>query len=295
MKKYLLFIFFSVSVNSLFSQTNFRFADSTAQWNVLGNQNGMWCNCIYYYTNSYTVSKDTTVLNIACQKISDGSFIWRDSIGKVFRISSFDTAQRMMYDFSKNKNDTFSLTCPGGNCFGIVCKVDSVDTVTLGGKLRKRMFITYNNDSWKPDVWIDGIGSTQSHFLDPGIDHTIIDGDSYILLCFSEKDSLLYHDPYVSSCYEDTVIYLGIKVEGSVTTYFLIPNPASSFLTIQSENNFPEQTAFQLFDLTGRMVLQKQLTEKNTQLDVSGMSKGMYLYNISSSNQKLGSGKLVVE
>lgn len=75
---------------------------------------------------------------------------------------------------------------------------------------------------------------------------------------------------------------------------FVLPNPATSFISIQSETNFSEQTNFRLFDVTGRIVLQKQLTEKLTQLDVSAVSKGMYLYTVSSATLKISSGKLVI-
>ena len=172
------------------------------------------------------------------------------------------------------------------------CYVCSVDTVNWG-RPRKRMFLGIagiGSCNFPSMTAVDGIGMIRAHLLYPELENCIVDGDYYELLCFTENNNLLYHDTNYTTCLVITNGIDEIKFQPK-----MFPNPTTSFLTIQSENNFPEQTAFQLFDITGRMVLQKQLTQKNTQLDVSGMSKGMYLYNIFSSKQKLGSGKLVIQ
>jgi hypothetical protein len=75
----------------------------------------------------------------------------------------------------------------------------------------------------------------------------------------------------------------------------VFPNPASTWLIIQSENTFPAQTSFQLFDLSGRMVLQEELKDKSSRIELSDVSKGMYLYSVVSDREKVGAGKLVVE
>jgi len=88
----------------------------------------------------------------------------------------------------------------------------------------------------------------------------------------------------------------------SVTAIFEItiqvgisPNPATGFITIQSESNLPPQTTFQLYDITGRMVLQKQLSGEKTTLPLNEISKGLYVYTVTSLEKKMGSGKLVVQ
>jgi hypothetical protein len=78
-------------------------------------------------------------------------------------------------------------------------------------------------------------------------------------------------------------------------TIHAFPNPAISSLTIQSENTFPPQTTFQLFDLRGRMVLQQELSAKTTRVELVDVSSGMYLYNVVEGKEKVGSGKVVVE
>ncbi|MES2620547.1 MAG: T9SS type A sorting domain-containing protein [Bacteroidota bacterium] len=73
------------------------------------------------------------------------------------------------------------------------------------------------------------------------------------------------------------------------------PNPATTSVTLQLEQTPSSSTTFQLFDVTGRMILQKSLTETTNRVELSGVSKGMYLYNVVSDKERLGAGKVVVE
>ncbi|MES2620546.1 MAG: T9SS type A sorting domain-containing protein [Bacteroidota bacterium] len=73
------------------------------------------------------------------------------------------------------------------------------------------------------------------------------------------------------------------------------PNPATTSVTLQLEQTPSSSTTFQLFDVTGRMILQKSLTETTNRVELSGVSKGMYLYNVQSDKERLGAGKLIVE
>jgi hypothetical protein len=75
----------------------------------------------------------------------------------------------------------------------------------------------------------------------------------------------------------------------------LSPNPATAALTIQREYAFPPQTSFQLFDLSGRMVLQQELRGKSNRIELNEVSRGMYVYSVITEREKVGAGKLVVE
>jgi uncharacterized delta-60 repeat protein len=86
-----------------------------------------------------------------------------------------------------------------------------------------------------------------------------------------------------------------VKVKGLVP----FPNPATTTLSLQSENSFPPLTTFQLFDITGRMVLQQELSGNTNRIDVSAVSRGMYLYNVlrqaQHDTERLGAGKVIIE
>lgn len=276
------------------AQTNFRFADSTAQWNVLTYQNGMWCNCISYHTTVHHIEGDTLLNGLQFQRVTGGQFVRKDSVGKVFYRNSVDSIESVLYDFSKIAGDTFSIgdvNNPHG--LSIHCRVDSADSVSLNGWMRKRMYITYNSDSWKPDVWIYNLGSLHSHFLSPGIDHSIIDGDWYELLCFFEDSSQLYHDNKYGTCMEDTVIWMGVKDIDE--DWFKVFVSADKTVTVQSEMPYDGTSNLQLYDLTGRLLLQKELTEQTTRINLGDVAAGVYVYSIQSDKQKIKTGKLLIE
>src|SRR4051812_47225617 len=86
------------------SQSDFRFADSTAQWNVLGTTSA-WCLCLNYGTEHFAVAGDTVIGNKQFQNLQT-AFIRKDSTGKVYKHNSHDTIEYLIYDFSKQAGDT---------------------------------------------------------------------------------------------------------------------------------------------------------------------------------------------
>ena len=85
------------------------------------------------------------------------------------------------------------------------------------------------------------------------------------------------------------VYYFGSK------TFVLFPNPVQRFqpLTVLS-NNFSANTLI-VYDITGRKVLQKELTNLNENVTVSQLAKGIYIVALFNNNKKLFTGKLIIE
>ena len=205
MKHTLLTLFSIISVITATAQS-LRFADTTAQWYMGRTDNPIWCNgCYSYSTEHFTITGDTIVNSRTYQKLGTISIpvLLRDSAHRVYRY--YDDREVIVYDFNYAAGDTFSL----GNLFGnasmnVFCHVDSVDTVHLLYP-RKRMYLTYNNQSFFQDIWIEGIGSLHSNFLSPGLEQMAFDMPSYDTRCFIEDDSLLIHTDSVNTvCLFDT-------------------------------------------------------------------------------------------
>lgn len=292
-------LFFLLFLPALKAQTDFRFADSTAQWNVLTTTFLMMGPYDYYYsTQSYYVEKDTFFNNHAYQKIypsnSGRTFLRKDSVSRVYLFNTWDTAEYLLYDFSQQSSDTILLAVDKWRSG--YCIVDSVDSVNIIYP-RKRMFVTYHFDASGPDIWIDGIGSLNSNFLGLSDGLVCCDGPGYSLLCFYEKDSLLFHDSSLTaSCFLDSSTYNSVEQVNEKIAVRINPNPSSAdYVIIQSETSLPEQTNFQLFDVTGRMILQRPLFDKVSHVELDGVSKGLFLYAIASNGQKISSGKLAVQ
>jgi hypothetical protein len=127
----------------------------------------------------------------------------RDSAQRVYRY--YEGRELVIYDFNYAAGDTFSLENLFGNAsMNVFCHIDSVDTVHLLHP-RKRMYLTYNNQSFFQDVWIEGIGSLHSNFLSPGLEQMGFDMPTYHTRCFYEQDSLLVHTDSVNlACQFDT-------------------------------------------------------------------------------------------
>ncbi len=268
------------------AQINFRFADSTAQWHVW--EHGHNVDNIHIYS----VKGDTVIGGLNYQIIGDprwNSFFHRDSLNHIYML---DWAQPLVFDFSKQAGDT--IRDLNLSLCGIV---DSVDSVLIG-HYRKRMFVfwgDYCSSDGIIDVWVDGIGSMSGNTLFPypppfgQQDPTIFE-----LVCFSENNQTIYHHPN-RDCFGNPIPTGISEIRNSQSAIRIAPNPATTNITLQLQQTHATSTTFQLFDITGRMILQKPLTETTNRIELSGVSKGMYLYNVVSDKERLGAGKLIVE
>lgn len=72
----------------------------------------------------------------------------------------------------------------------------------------------------------------------------------------------------------------------------IYPNPANSFITVESSSTIIS-SIFRLIDITGKEVLSRQINSSYTQIDIQGLSKGIYFYQITNKKDYY-SGKLVV-
>ena len=280
-----------------FTQSDFRFADSTAQWNILEHQFGWFP--IYpdlYTTYIYQAKKDTVVNSISYQAISGDGILYllrKDSFSRIYQYYT-DTSEYFLYDFGKTTGDTIhQLNHTWIQAYAAI--VDSVDSVYIG-HWRKRMYVTVG---WEGgfvignDVWIDGIGSVSSHLLHPSSEQLVVDGPEWSLLCYFENASLLYHDDFYDTCTYNSPLSVN-EVENNFRLN-LSPNPATTQITLQSENNFPSSATFQLFDVGGQLVLQQALIDKTNLISLAVLSKGMYLYRMISPGHPSASGKLAIE
>ncbi len=99
----------------------------------------------------------------------------------------------------------------------------------------------------------------------------------------------------------DCGLFTGIKeyFPPNNATVSVYPNPASNYLTISytSNHNLAVKPKAIIYNLQGQ-VLQEVVLQSNSgqeQISVAGYPSGMYLYQVVSGGQVLGSGKLVVE
>lgn len=292
MGKRLLFVIavlFSVQLTN--AQNNWRFADSTSQWNVME-----WTEMMsMVITNVNQVVGDTIISGKEYQTIINSYynpqkiFIRRDSIARVYRL--FPDSEALIYNFSLNAGDTIPLYCHvlGHYINGII---DSVDSITLG-KIRKRQFV-HVDEIDAEQIWVDGIGSLTSDFANPAGLVWMVDGPRSTTICFFEHDSLLYHDTTYSSCFVDSLPGEIKALRGGHIN--ISPNPVvSSYLNIEIDGFAEGEYKCQFFDVTGKAILQRNLVAGTNKLLLNGIAPGMYLYHIQNKEGLTTSGKLIVE
>jgi PKD repeat protein len=76
----------------------------------------------------------------------------------------------------------------------------------------------------------------------------------------------------------------------------LYPNPTSEKAIVKIDGIASLGTLhFELYDVTGRMVKQTQLTQQETEITNDGLAAGMYLYKVYSNADLLAAGRLIIK
>lgn len=60
----------------------------------------------------------------------------------------------------------------------------------------------------------------------------------------------------------------------------IYPNPASSILNIESKKEMRKPLKAQLYDITGRLVMEKTAYQNNFKIDISSLQKGVYTFKL---------------
>ncbi len=77
-------------------------------------------------------------------------------------------------------------------------------------------------------------------------------------------------------------------------TMNVYPNPASGMVTITVDADLAIPCNMQLTDATGRMVLQQQVSDKTTKIDISGIASGCYNIQLISTNNAINAKANVI-
>jgi hypothetical protein len=91
-----------------------------------------------------------------------------------------------------------------------------------------------------------------------------------------------------------TVIYItsidAIQAINPQPSFFLTPNPATNTLYLQST----QAGSLEITDLTGRILLQSQITNHQSQIDINSLDVGVYVYRFLTNDGAATQGKLVI-
>ncbi|TND10385.1 MAG: peptidase C10 streptopain [Bacteroidetes bacterium] len=91
---------------------------------------------------------------------------------------------------------------------------------------------------------------------------------------------------------QDSMITTGVKTYGANGLH-VYPNPANDFITIESSEYVDAQ--LQLFDATGRLVLEGNMNSGRTMLSTSELGKGMYLLLVKENGSVVAQHRLIIQ
>ena len=198
----------------------------------------------------------------------------REENSKWLFVPKDNTEEFLLYDFNINSGDTVSIQNPWAGDIDLI--VFSADTVELSGSKHTQYKMGIHDPlSGNPMImesWISGIGSTNGLFYS-GFSYVDI---GYDLLCFHEKDDLIYSKSQDGLC---GCIKVGIDDKSQTSSIIAYPNPAGDCLYINKDK---DQTVT-IENLSGVEFIRTTANE----IDISFLPDGIYLVNLHNENNSI--------
>jgi len=95
----------------------------------------------------------------------------------------------------------------------------------------------------------------------------------------------------VEQAYE--ISSVGIKETALNISLRVFPNPTSDYLTLKVQDYNNEALSYSLLDEQGKLVLNDQITNQDTQVAMSTLARGAYFINVLQANKKIQTFKII--
>ena len=95
----------------------------------------------------------------------------------------------------------------------------------------------------------------------------------------------------VEQAYE--ISSVGIKETALNISLSIFPNPTSDYLTIKVEDYNNEALSYNLINEQGKLVMNEQITNQDTQVAMSSLARGAYFINVLQANKKIQTFKII--
>jgi hypothetical protein len=299
MKKQLFILFpFLMSFLANFSQSNVYhpFPESNAIWTqtctaywgaTCPNGNPQLRDDNYSYhlqgdtiINGYTYHKvyRTGTSHLYCAGGSN-YHVWSSYINLYSGAYRQDITQKKVYQFSfGNETVLYNFNAVVGTTLSQGCAtVTSIDSILIGATYRKRFNLSSNYSI------IEGVGSTSGLF---GSICQFFESNC-TLKCFIQNGSTLYPDT-INACQIQTSVHELKKAP----KYSISPNPSSGIYNIYGLIN---ESVFEVFDVNGKSIYKKTISENSASIDLTKNNKGVYYYRIMDAKGNSTQGILALE
>jgi len=281
--------------------------------------------CQYDFENNYGCYNDYLWIDT----ISDTNNIWQIGVPqKTIFNSAYSLSNAIITDTINPYpvNDTSSFIYVNiAECMGSPCS--GVNLISGQYKVNSDSLNDFGTIWFSPDngqLWIDLLNDTvYQQYIFWNNDKPVFTGTSTVWNYFEVHvtnlglifniepgDTVLYRFTFISDSiqtnheglmFDDIRLYetCGSIRENSLTSFSstLFPNPAHNSATIKFENPTHAIFNLQVFDITGRMVIeQTNIRSNRTELNTRNFPPGIYHYRLLAEKEKLqSSGKFVVE
>lgn len=176
----------------------------------------------------------------------------------------------------------------------------SMDSIYIEGDFPFLPIITY-----EPKVSINTLINDTSSWKEISGYFTALGDEEFMLIGnFEEQgsvDTLLFDenvnnkvayyfvdDVYVFEC--DSTLGL---IEGKKEKIKIYPNPAQDYVRVDLPKNI-NQASLYIYNLTGQLVLQKQITQPNQTVPITELGNGVYVFVVESGGEVVGRRRVVI-
>jgi hypothetical protein len=279
----------------------------TSVYHPMPDSNAVWCEN-YSYTDGYGycdmtyaqfINGDSTIGGITYHKLyrtgyaiatgGGGNYynqftgLFRQDISNKKVYTYQYNADTLLYDFNLSLHDTLSPTVLNNQIINYVCYIDSI---LVDNNYRKRFWLSTNGDSAYVAL-IEGEGSTFGLMIAKLFPPFEAVGT---LNGFSDT----VHNNHATAFCD---INIGIQEIVQIALLKIYPNPATDILTIEAPclaGRQAQRATIEILNIQGQTILQKELRQGKTDIDINELAKGIYILRLNS-NDKTSVKKIVKE
>jgi hypothetical protein len=89
------------------------------------------------------------------------------------------------------------------------------------------------------------------------------------------------------------VYSLGVEEPITAFSLAIYPNPTSKFISMDFKNQFEEGYHFKLFDLQGKLLIDQNVHNQNTKIDLRDFASSTYILSLFKNNSRIQSFKIL--